>query len=75
MVDGKWPWESGEMPVAKPRPDDPERDEMLYTLPRILDPRHPEADANGYRVARPHEHAKARGQHKDPDTSGSPFDW
>ena len=48
MVDGKWPWESGEVEVADPVPAPAIRDD-LYVLPRIKDVRSPEADANGMR--------------------------
>lgn len=37
MVDGQWPWETGDMPETKPAPKPEKPDDFLYRLPRIKD--------------------------------------
>lgn len=39
MVDGQWPWETGDMPEAKPEAAREKPDDFLYHLPRIKDSR------------------------------------
>jgi hypothetical protein len=52
--------------------------DKVFRLPRIYDPRHPEADKDGRRTAHPREHAEARKQEaggSEPDTEHSVWDW
>lgn len=66
VVNGREPEDYADVPL--------EALDRLYTLPRIYDPRHPQADKDGKRPCHPNEHKLVREGNK-PDTSHSIFDW
>jgi hypothetical protein len=71
-VDGRWPWETGEMPAEQVKTADaPEPEIAMYTLPRVKARRGEPADNEGMRPIKASERAK---QLKADETEGY-FAW
>ncbi len=74
-VEGQWPWETGDMPVAKkPKPQDVgEPDIPMYTLPTVPARKGEDADPNGRRPMTAREQVRAIRERQE--SGGSYFNW
>lgn len=77
--EGAWPWEV-DPSIEEAKPPEPLTPIDAFRIPRIHDPKHPLADANGTRPAHPREFAQARlqeaqGGNQQADTDHNVHEW